>query len=82
MKKHGALTSIGVVFMVWAKPLLQVENVELLTHIMKLVEEFSYVFPEELHKGLPPIHGIEQQIDELHFLTDQPIGVIQRRQRI
>jgi len=58
-----ALTSIGVVFTVWAKPLLQVENVELLTQIMKLVEEFSYVFPEELHKGLPPIRGIEQQID-------------------
>jgi hypothetical protein len=45
------------------KPLLQVENVELLTHIMKLLEEFAYVFPKELPKGLPPIRGIKHQID-------------------
>jgi hypothetical protein len=45
------------------KPLLQVENVELLTHIMKLLEEFAYVFPKELPKGLLPIRGIKHQID-------------------
>jgi len=49
--------------MVWVKPLLQVENVELLTHIMKLLEEFAYVFPKELPKGLLPIRGIKHQID-------------------
>jgi hypothetical protein len=37
--------------------------VELPTQIIKLLEEFSYVFPEELPKGLPPIRGIEHQID-------------------
>jgi hypothetical protein len=54
-----ALALIGVVFMVWAKPSLQVENAE----IMKLLQEFSDVFLEELPKGLPPICGIEHQID-------------------
>jgi hypothetical protein len=58
-----ALASIGAIFMVWAKPLLQVQNVELLTQIMKLLEEFSYVFQKELPKGLPPIRGIEHLID-------------------
>jgi hypothetical protein len=60
IKKTLALN--GVVFMVWAKPLLQVENVEFPTQIMKLLEEFSDVFLEELPKGLPPIRGIEHQI--------------------
>ena len=57
------LASIGIVFMEWAKPLLQVENVELPTQIIKLLEDFSDVFPEKLPKGLPSIRGIEHQID-------------------
>ena len=57
------LASIGIAFMEWAKPLLQVENVELPTQIIKLLEDFSDVFPEELPKGLPSIRGIEHQID-------------------
>jgi hypothetical protein len=36
--------------------------VEFPTQIMKLLEEFSDVFLEELPKGLPPIRGIEHQI--------------------
>ena len=31
--------------------------------IKELLEEFKDVFPDELPKGLPPIRGIEHQID-------------------
>jgi hypothetical protein len=31
--------------------------------IIKLLEEFSNVFPEELPKGLPFIHGVRHQIE-------------------
>ena len=31
--------------------------------IVSLLQEFKYVFPEEIPKGLPPIIGIENQID-------------------
>jgi hypothetical protein len=31
--------------------------------IKKLLEEFKDVFPDELHKRLSPIRGIEHQID-------------------
>ena len=31
--------------------------------IEKLFEEFADVFPKEIPKGLPPIRGIEHQID-------------------
>jgi hypothetical protein len=58
-----ALASIRVVFMVWVKLLLQVENVELPRRIMKLLGEFLDVFPEELPKGLQHIYRIEHQID-------------------
>ena len=54
-----ALALIRAIFMVWAKPLLQVENVELPRKIIKLIEEFSNVFPEELFKGQPFIYGIK-----------------------
>ena len=31
--------------------------------VVSLLQEFDYVFPEEIPKGLPPIRGIEHQID-------------------
>ena len=31
--------------------------------VAKLVMEFVDVFPNELPKGFPPIHGLENQID-------------------
>ena len=31
--------------------------------VEELLKEFSYVFPHELPEGLPPVRGIEHQID-------------------
>jgi len=58
-----ALASTRVVFMIWAKQLLQVEGLDLPRQIKELLEEFKDVFPNELPRGLPPICGIEHQID-------------------
>jgi hypothetical protein len=57
------LASTGAVFMIWTKQLLQVEGLDLPRQIKELFEEFKDVFPDELPKGLPPIRGIEHQID-------------------
>ena len=37
--------------------------------IVSLLQEFEDVFPEEISKGLPPIQGIEHQIDFVHGAT-------------
>ena len=58
-----ALASVGVVFMIWAKQLLQVEGLDLPRQIKELLEEVKDVFPDELPKGLPTIRGIKHQID-------------------
>ncbi|XP_010523241.1 PREDICTED: uncharacterized protein LOC104801624 [Tarenaya hassleriana] len=45
--------------------------------ISRLLEQFKDIFPDEIPAGLPPIRGIEHQIDLVpgHLcLTDQPIG--------
>ena len=36
---------------------------------VSLLQEFEDVFPEEISKGLPPIQGIEHQIDFVHGAT-------------
>ncbi|KAJ9159662.1 hypothetical protein P3X46_025149 [Hevea brasiliensis] len=46
--------------------------------------EFEDVFPEEIPNGLPPVRGIEHQIDfvpESESQIGQPIGPIQKRLR-
>ena len=37
--------------------------------IVSLLQEFEDVFPEEIRNGLPPIQGIEHQIDFVHGAT-------------
>ena len=37
--------------------------------IVSLLQEFEDVFPDEIPKGLPPIRGIEHQIDFVHGAT-------------
>jgi hypothetical protein len=51
---------------------------------MKLLKKFSNVFPKELLRVYHLFMELSIKFTwyrELHFLTDQPIGVIQRRQR-
>ena len=38
-------------------------NKSLPSMVVSLLQEFDYVFPEEVPSGLPPIRGIEHQID-------------------
>uniref|UniRef100_A0A2N9FRX0 Reverse transcriptase domain-containing protein n=1 Tax=Fagus sylvatica TaxID=28930 RepID=A0A2N9FRX0_FAGSY len=50
----------------------------------KIPWEFEDVFPEEMPNELPPIEALSTRLilcPKLLFQTDQPIGVIQRRQR-
>ncbi|KAA3480578.1 Transposon Ty3-I Gag-Pol polyprotein [Gossypium australe] len=52
--------------------------------IVSLLQDFQDVFSKETLSGLPPLRGIEHQIDscpELLFQTDQPIGRIPKRLR-
>ncbi|KAJ4720982.1 Transposon Ty3-I Gag-Pol polyprotein [Melia azedarach] len=51
------------ILMLIVKELSTSESTSSPPQIDKLLEEFAYVFPEELPKGLPPIRGIEHQID-------------------
>ena len=58
-----ALSMHEPILMLIVKELSTSESTSLPPQIEKLLEEFAYVFPEELPKGLPPIRGIEHQID-------------------
>ena len=52
--------------------------------VVSLLQEYEDMFPNDVPSGLPPIRGIEHQIDFVLGATipkDHPIGVIQRRQR-
>lgn len=51
--------------------------------IVELLFEYKDVFPGDLPLGLPPIRGIEHQIDlpEPHCPIRLPISVIQRKPR-
>jgi len=64
-------------------------NTNDLNHIVpsvaiSLMQEFDDMFPDDTPNGLPPLRGIEHQIDsypELQFLTNQPIEAISKRRR-
>ena len=40
-----------------------------------VLQEYEEVFPEELPKGLPPLRGVEQQINFIHgaVIPNQPV---------
>jgi hypothetical protein len=50
--------------------------------VVPLLQEFNDVFPDDIPSGLPPLRGVEHQIDfipEFQFLIDQFIEAISRR---
>ena len=52
--------------------------------VVSLLQEYEDMFPNDVPSGLPPVRGIKYQIDfvpSVTIPTNQPIGVIQRRQR-
>ena len=56
------LTNHKIVFVLVAKQ-VSGEEVSLPPQMKEILEEFTDVFSKELPKGLPPIRGIEHQID-------------------
>ena len=52
----------GLAFLLFSKEVKQ-EGSQSDPRIISLLEQFADVFPTELPKGLPPIRGIEHQID-------------------
>ncbi|XP_073102504.1 uncharacterized protein [Elaeis guineensis] len=56
------LTNHEIIFVLVAKQ-VPGEEVSLPPQMKEILEKFTNVFPEELPKGLPPIRGIEHQID-------------------
>ena len=57
---------------------------EIPSELLDVLQDFSDVFPDENPKGLPPVRGIEHQIDfvpEHLYRTGQPIEPIQWRPR-
>ncbi|XP_073107199.1 uncharacterized protein [Elaeis guineensis] len=56
------LTNHELIFVLVAKQVPS-EEVSLPPQMKEILKEFIDVFPEELPKGLPPIRGIEHQID-------------------
>ena len=52
----------GQAFLLFSKEVKQ-ERSKLDARITNLLEQFADVFPAELPVGLPPIRGIEHQID-------------------
>jgi hypothetical protein len=84
--KRAFLADQPMIFLVYKESYLNLDetNQSLPSLDLSLLQEFDDVFPEEMLSGLPPIRGIEHQIDlypEQLFQTDQPIGVIRRSPR-
>jgi hypothetical protein len=57
------LLNFNLVLILFMKEATPEEQVSLPPRFMALLKEFIDVFPEELPEGLPPIRGIEHQID-------------------
>ena len=61
-----ALFTNQPLLLLWCKQILVTTNeldVSLPSSVANLLQEYQDVFPEEIPSGLPPIRGIEYQID-------------------
>lgn len=59
------MTAKGIVLLIFFKECLSTysDDLELSSTVKAILEGFRDVFPEEIPAGLPPIHGIEHQIN-------------------
>jgi hypothetical protein len=60
---HEDPTVLPVVLMCEGEILISNNMIPLLIGVSNVLQEFSDVFPEEVPTGLPPLRGIEHQID-------------------
>ena len=84
--RKAFISNQPMIFMVYKEsyPSNDETNQSPLSLAVSLLQEFKDVFPEENPSGLPPIRGIEHQIDFIPGLLsqiDQPMEVIPRKQR-
>jgi ribonuclease D len=63
--KRAFLADQPMIFLVYKESYLNLDetNQSLPSLVVSLLQEFKDVFPEEMPSGLPPIRGIEHQID-------------------
>lgn len=53
----------GMCYLLVANAIEGIEGMEVPSAVQGLMKEFADIFPNDLPKGLPPIRGIEHQID-------------------
>jgi len=63
--KRAFLADQPMIFLLYKESYLNLDetNQSLPSLAVSLLQEFDYVFPEDMPSGLPPIRGIEHQID-------------------
>jgi hypothetical protein len=84
--KRAMFSNQPMIVLLYKGALLDTNELDLAlpSSIVSLLQEYKDVFPEETLLGLPPIRGIEHQIDFVPGATipNRPaIGEILRRQR-
>ena len=68
--KHAYVSEMLMILLVYKEAYFNSNNLDSCVHsvVKVLLQEFEDVFPEEIPSGLPPIRGIEHQIDRTPIL--------------
>jgi hypothetical protein len=63
--KHAYLSDLPMILLVYKEAFFNLDDLDsCVPSVVKvLLQEFEDVFPDDIHSGLPPIRGIEHQID-------------------